>query len=156
MFNLVRGLQAQEEREPELESVLRPIKERAEHVLQDLEERTTTGLAALNFLEALASEKDAAISAARDSALPPRAFGVYWTLKDDRALDAAGVSAMAFAEEAQVLVDRFPNAAVSADEQRRLRASLYRPLLRVEGGERSRIVDHTLAVLLGGEANAET
>ena len=57
---------------------------------------------------------------------------MYWTLKDDAALQAAGVSAMAFAEEAQGLVERFPNAAVNADEQRRLRISLYNPLLRVE------------------------
>ena len=70
VFNLVRGLQTEVESEPELESVLRPIKERAESVLKDLEERTTTGLAAMDFLEALAKEKEAAVAAARDSALP--------------------------------------------------------------------------------------
>jgi len=155
VFNLVRGLRAEVESRPGLESLLRPIKERAERVLQDLEDRTTTGLAALMSLEALAKEKDAAVSAARDSALPERVFAVYWSLKDDPALATAGVSAVAFAEEAQVLVGRFPNAAVNADEQRRLRASLYHPLLSVDGNDRIRIVDHTLAVLLGGEADAE-
>ena len=125
VFNLVRGLQTEAESEPELESVLRPLKERAESVLKGLEERTTTGLAAMDMLEALAKEKEAAVDAAGDSTLPPRAFGVYWTLKEDAALQAAGVSAMEFAEEAQALVDRFPNAAVNADEQRRLRISLY-------------------------------
>ena len=65
------------------------------------------------------------------------------------------MSAMQFAEEAQALVDRFPNAAVNADEQRRLRTSLYNPLLRVESDERGRIVDQTLAILLGGDADAE-
>ena len=103
----------------------------------------------MDILEALAKEKEAAIIAARDSTLPPRAFGVYWTLKEDAALQMAGVSAMEFAEEAQTLVDRFPNAAVNADEQRRLRTSLYNPLLRVESGERGRIVDQTLVILLG-------
>ena len=155
VFNLVRCLQAEVESEPELESILRPLKERAESVLKGLEERTTTGLAAMDILEALAKEKEAAVVAARDSALPPRAFGVYWTLKDDAALQAAGVSAMELAEEAQALVDRFPNAAVNADEQRRLRTSLYNPLLKVESGERSRIVDQTLAILLSGDANAD-
>ena len=155
VFNLVRGLQAEVESEPGLESVLRPIKERAESVLKDLEARTTTGLAALDMLETLAREKETAVAAARDSALPPRAFGVYWTLKDDVALQAVGVSAMELAKEAQALAERFPNAAVNTDEQRRLRTSLYNPLLRVEGRERSRIVDQTMAILLSGDADAE-
>ena len=154
VFNLVRGLQEDVESEPGLESVLRPLKERAESVLKDLEARTTTGLEALDMLEALAKEKAAAVSAARDSTLPPRAFGVYWTLKDDAALEAAEVSATEFAEEAQALVTRFPNAAVNADEQRRLRTSLYYPLLSVEGRERGRIVNQTLAILLSGDADA--
>ena len=155
VFNLVRGLQAEVENEPEMDSVLRPLKERAESVLKGLEERTTTGLAAMDMLEALAKEKEAAVTASIDSTLPPRAFGVYWTLKEDAALKVAGVSAIEFAEEAQALVDRFPNAAVNADEQRRLRTSLYNPLLRVESGERGRIVDQTLAILLDGGADAD-
>ena len=154
VFNLVRGLQTEVESEPELESVLRPLKERAESVLKGLEERTTTGLAAMDMLEALAKEKEAAVAAARDSTLSPRAFGAYWTLREDPALETAGVSAMEFAEEAQALLGRFPNAAVNADEQRRLRTSLYNPLLRVKSGERGRIVDQTLAILLDGEADA--
>ena len=76
VFNLVRGLQTEVDGEPELESVLRPLKERAESVLKGLEERTTTGLAAMDLLAALAKEKEAAVVAARDSTLPPRAFGV--------------------------------------------------------------------------------
>ena len=155
VFNLVRGLQTEVENELEMESVLRPLKERAESVLKGLEERTTTGLAAMDLLEALAKKKEAAVAAAKDSILPPRAFGVYWTLKDDAALQAAGVGAMEFAEEAQALVDRFPNAAVNADEQRRLRTSLYNPLLRVESHERGRIVDQTLAIMLGGDTDAD-
>ena len=155
VFNLVRGLQTEVENEPEMDSVLRPLKERAESVLKDLEARTTTGLAALDVLEALAKEKETAVAAARDSTLPPRAFGVYWTLKEDVALHTAGVSAMEFAEEAQTLAERFPNAAVNADEQRRLRTSLYNPLLEVEGRERGRIVDQALEILLSGDADAE-
>ena len=155
VFNLVRGLQAEAESESELESVLRPLKERAEAVLKDLQDRKTTGLAALGLLEGLAKEKETAVAAGKDSNLPPKAFGVYWTLKDDDALQAGGVSPMGFAEEANELVSRFPNAAVNADEQRRLRTSLYSPLLEVERSERGRIVDHTLAILLGGDADAE-
>ena len=76
VFNLLRGLQKEVESEPGLEAVLRPLKERAEHVLKGLEERTTTGLAAMDLLEALAKEKEASVAAARESTLPPRAFGV--------------------------------------------------------------------------------
>ena len=155
VFNLVRGLQTEVESAAGLESVLRPLKARAESVLKGLEERTTTGLAAMDILEILAKEKETAINAARDSALPPRAFGVYWTLKDDAYLQEAGVSATEFAEESQALLDRFPNAAVNADEQRQLRISLYNPLLRVESRNRSRIVDEVLAILLGGTDDAE-
>ena len=81
--------------------------------------------------------------------------GCNWTLKENAALQAAGVSAKEFAEEAQALVGRFPNAAVNADEHRRLRTSLYNPLLKVESYERGRIVDQTLAILLSGDTDAE-
>ncbi len=155
VVNLVRGLRAQVENESELEAVLRPLKERAELVLRDLEERTTTGLAALDLLEALAREKEVAVTAVKNSTLPPRVFSVYWTLKDNSALESAGVSAMHFAQEAQVLVDRFANAAVNTDERRRLRISLYNPLLKVESSKRSGIVDQTLDILLGGDADAD-
>ena len=155
VINLVRGLRAEVERESELEAVLRPLKERAELVLKDLEERTTTGLAAMDLLEALAKEKEKAVATARDSTLPPRVFGVYWTLKDNPALESAGVSAMQFAEEAQTLVSRFPNVAVNADERRRLRTLLYSPLLKVESSQRGWIVDQTMEILLSGDTDAD-
>ncbi len=150
VFNLVRGLQQEIENEPDVGSVLRPLKERAERILKDLEERTTTGLAAMDLLAALAREKEEAAAAARESGLSPGAFGVYWSLKNDAGLATASISAMDLAQQAEVLLGRFPNAAVSADEQRRLRAALYRPLLRLDGGERSRVVERILAILLGG------
>ena len=89
----MRGLRTEVESESDLEAVPRPLKERAELVLKDLEERTTTGLAALDLLEALAGEKEAAVATVKNSTLPPRAFGAYWTLKDNSALESAGVSA---------------------------------------------------------------
>jgi len=155
VFNLVRGLRNETETESELEAVLLPLKERAERVLKDLEERATTGLAAMDRLAALAGEKEAAIRAARESGLSPRAFGIHWALKDDPSLEAAGISALNLAREADGLLGRFPNAAVNADEQRRLRAALYLPLLRLDGGDRSRVVEGILAILLGGRADAD-
>ena len=141
IFNLVRGLRAEIDSDPDSAPLLRPLRERAERILDDLESRNNTTLVALDRLSTLAEEKEEAARAARESGLAPRAFGVYWTLKDDRALKAAGISASELAQEAETLLARFPNAALNPDEQRRLRASLYRPLLVVERDERGRVVD---------------
>lgn len=72
---------------------------------------------------------------------------MLWTLKDDAALQIAGVAALDVAKETEALIARFPNAAVNPDEQRRLRASLYRPLLTLVGDERARIVDLIVSTL---------
>ena len=54
--------------------MLQPLKDRAEHILKDLEDRQTTGLAAMDQLAALAAEKDAAANAAKETGLSPKAF----------------------------------------------------------------------------------
>ena len=155
VFNLVRGLRQEVGNRPNLEAVLLPLKERAERILKDLEERKTTGLSAMDQLAALAGEKDAAMEAARDSGLSPRAFGVLWALKDHAELKAAGIVALDLAGQAEALLARFPNAGSNADEQRRLRAALYHPLLQLDGDERSRVVERILAILLGTGADAD-
>ena len=155
VFNLVRGLRAEIEGDPDAAPMLQTLKDRAERILKDLEERKTTGLAAMDLLAALAAEKEAAVKAARESGLSPRAFGVHWVLKDEPSLRAAGVSTLDLAREAEALLARFPNAAVSADEKRRLRAALYRPLLRLDGEERSRVVKLVIAMLLNEGADAD-
>jgi type I restriction enzyme R subunit len=57
------------------------------------------------------------------------------------------------AREAEELLGRFPNAPVNADEQRRLRASLYKPLLALAQDERARVVELVVRLLLA-EAGA--
>ncbi len=156
VFNLVRGLREEIENDPSAESVLQPLKERAERIVKEMEERKTTALEALDRLAALAKEKEEAVKAMRESGLSPRAFGVQWTLKDDPALAAAGIAAADLAQEAETLLTRFPNAAVNGDEQRLLRAQLYRPLLALKNDDRTRIVKHILQKLLGPSANADT
>jgi type I restriction enzyme R subunit len=152
VFNLVRSLHQELEEEPAAAPVLRPITERAERILQELENRNTTGLAAMDYLAALAKEKEEAVTG-EGSGLSPRAFGVYWSLKDDEALAKAGISAVELAKEAETLLARFPNARVNDDEQRRLRAALYRPLLGLGKEDRGRIVEAVLAILLDGGAD---
>lgn len=153
VFNLVRGLQAEIDAEPAAAPLLQPLKDRAERIIKDLEERKTTGLAAMYQLEALAAAKEAALAEARDSGLSPTAFGVAWALRGDTAAIEAGIDAMEVAREAEQLLNRFTNAAVNADEHRRLRAALYRPLLALSTSERARVVDMIVRLLLA-EADA--
>jgi hypothetical protein len=40
----------------------------------------------------MAKETEEAIKAAKDSRLSPRAFGVFWNLKNDQTLAKAGIS----------------------------------------------------------------
>jgi len=148
VFNLVRGLQQEIDEDPATAPVLQPLKDRAERILKDLEERKTTGLAAMDLLAQLAAEKEAALKTARESGLAARAFAIYWTLRGDAALQGASIEAMEIAREAEALLGRFPNAAVNPDEQRRFRAALYKPLLALSQDERARVVDLVVKLLL--------
>lgn len=141
VLNLVRGLQHEIDEDANAAPVLQPLKDRAERILKDMESRKTTGLAAMDLLAALAAEKDAAAKAAKETGLSPKAFGIFWTLKDDEALKKGSVSPLELAKETEKLMARFPNAQVNADEQRQLRAALYRPLLGVDRESRTKIVD---------------
>jgi type I restriction enzyme R subunit len=55
---------------------------------------------------------------------------------------------MDIAREAEVLATRFPNAALNSDEQRRLRANLYKPLLSLPTDERTRLVEMIVSKLI--------
>jgi type I restriction enzyme R subunit len=123
VFNLVRGLQKEIE-ESDAAPVLQTLKDRAQRILKDMENRNTTGLAAM--------ERKRRLGGAKDSGLAARPFGIYRTLKDDGALPNAGNSALQLAQEAEAENLRFPNARVNDDERRKLRAALYRPLLRLD------------------------
>jgi type I restriction enzyme, R subunit len=147
VFNLVRGLQKEIDEDADAAPVLQPLKERAERILKDMENRKTTGLAAMDLLAALADEKDAAAKAAKETGLSPKAFGIFWVFKDDEALRKGGVTPLDLAKEAEKLMIRFPNAQVNADEQRQLRAALYRPLLGVERDARAKIVDLVIEIV---------
>lgn len=150
VFNLVRGLQQEIDGDPNAAPMLQPLKDRAERILKDLQDRRSTGLAAMDQLAALAAEKDAAMQAASASGLSGSAFGVYWTLRADADLGEAKIDAMELAKDAEGQLARFPNAAVNSDEQRRLRAALYHPLLKLSAPARARVVDVMIAVLLKG------
>jgi type I restriction enzyme R subunit len=148
VFSLVRGLQKEIDETPDAAAVLQPLKDRAERILKDLENRKTTGLAAMDLLAALAAEKDRAAKAAKETGLSPKGFAVYWALREEKALEAAGINAVDLARQVEKLAAQFPNAPVNVDEQRQLRAALYRPLLPVQKDERARIVDLVVEITL--------
>ena len=148
VFNLIRGLQEEIDNNPDIAPVLQSLRDRAERILKDLENRNTTGLAAMDLLATLAKEKEKAVKTASESGLSTRAFGVFWNLRDDAALSNAGINAMEVAKEAETLLSRFANAMVNSDERRRLKAALYRPLLALEKDERTRIANLIVTVLL--------
>lgn len=148
VFNLVRGLQKEIDDNADTAPVLQPLKDRAERILKDLENRNTTGLAAMDLLAALAAERDAAAKAAKDTGLAPKAFAAFWALRDDPALKQAGIDPLELGKEIEKLLARFPNFLVNADEQRQLRAALYRPLITLEKEARTRVVDRIVANLL--------
>jgi len=148
VFNLVRGLQKEIDEDANAAPILQPLKERAERILKDLQTRQTTGLAAMDLLAALATEKDVAAKAAKESGLSPKAFAVLWTLQNEQVFKDASLTAMDIAREVEVLLARFPNAAVNSDEHRQLRANIYRPLLPLPKDDRSRIVDLIMAAVL--------
>ena len=156
VFNLVRGLQKEIATESKNQSILIPLKERADRVLKDLEHRQMTGVEAMDELATLANEKKAAFEAANESGLSPSAFGVYWAFKEDLKMQKAGVSALAVALAAEASLNRYPNAAVNAEERRLLRSALYQPLLQMKRDERGEVVDCILSFILGGNKDEET
>ena len=152
VFNLVRGLRKETEEHPDLEPVLLPLQERAERIQKDLEERKVTALAALDELEVLARKKQEAMKAASDSGLPPRAFGIYWRFRNDAELAAVGLQALDLARVAEERAVQFPNATKDPEELRRLRASLYQPIIGLKSEERQRIVESVMELLLRSES----
>ena len=107
------GLQKEIDDDADAAPVLQPLKDRAERILKDLENRNTTGLAAMDLLAALAAEKDAAAKAAKDTGLTPKAFAAFWALRDNPVLKSSGIDPLELAREIEKLLARFPNAKVN-------------------------------------------
>lgn len=148
VYNLVRDLQREIDENSATAPVLQPLKDCADRIIKNLEERKMTGLAAMDQLATLAAEKDVAMQAARNSGLSPRAFAIAWVLREDAAIKAVDIDPMTLAKDAEALLGRYRNALMNADEQRRLRASLYTPLLALGQDERARVVDLVVRLLL--------
>ena len=150
VINLVRGLMKETEEHPEQTAVLQTLRERAERVLKSMMDGLTNAQAAMTELARLTAEREEAERAARESGLSQQAFGVFFALKDDVALAEAGIDPMQIAREAESLMERYPNAAVNAEEQRLFRTGLYQPLLRLAPDDLKRVVERAMLLLLPG------
>ena len=117
------------------------MKEKAERILKDLEDRKTSGLAAMESLAALAAEKEEAQKAAQSSGLSPRSFAVAWALREDKTLAAAHLVSLELAKAVEELLRAFPNLDVNPEEKRAFRSRLYKPLIQLAADDRARIVE---------------
>ncbi|RUL93709.1 HsdR family type I site-specific deoxyribonuclease [Verrucosispora sp. FIM060022] len=147
VYNLLRGLRREMGGDPAAAVVLQGLMERAERIIKNLEERKTTGLAALDDLAALAVEKGEARRRAERSGLSRVGFALYWVLEQDDKVIDAGVDPMTAAREIESVLTRFPSWRENVDEKRQLRRNLYKPLLAIGKEERARVIEHVMQVL---------
>ncbi len=130
VINLSRSLLPSErETAPHLVS----IAERAAAVMQALDDRQASTHQALEQLAALAKERNAAEAARKESGLGSPAFSVFWELKREGYPE---VQAKDLAAEIEMAYSRFPNSGANADEERQLKAEIYKVLLRIVGGRK--------------------
>jgi len=148
VYNLVRGLRAEMDDDPAKAVVLRALKERADQVIKNLEERKITGMAAMDEIAALVADKEEARRAADDSGLSDVGFAVHWQLSRDDAISAAGLDTLAVASEVEATLTKFPNWLENSDEHRRLRQKLYKPIIGLPAEQRARAVEEIMQVLI--------
>lgn len=147
VFNLLRGLKKEMEENPAGAVVLQGIKERADRVMQSLEDRKVTGVAALVELEALAQEKAEARKKAKESGLSDLGFAIYWVIAQDHATKPAGFDGMAASREIVAVLSKFPSWRDNPDERRHLRAGFYKPLLSLPKDDRANVIERIMQVL---------
>ncbi len=131
VINLIRSLTKSATDRGGKEPYLISISERAESVLTALEDRQVSTSDALSRIEVLMQEKMSAEKARKESGLDPETFEIFWFLQQEKLSDA-----LKLAKEITGVYGRFPNSASNADEQRQLKAEIYKSLLRVVSGKR--------------------
>jgi len=141
VFNLIKALyQLVAEKEQE-EPYLIPIGERARAVAEAFEQRQVTSQQALAELENLVAEYGAAVSERKQTDLSADGFGVYWLLQREGVSDAQKV-----AREAAAAFAQYPHWKGSEEQERHVRAALYRALIQA-GVDNLDLVSQILSVL---------
>ncbi|HVU46937.1 MAG TPA: HsdR family type I site-specific deoxyribonuclease [Terracidiphilus sp.] len=131
VINLIKSLEKSATDRGANEPYLISIADRADAVMTALEDRQVSTKDALEQIEALMQEKLAAENARKASGLDPDTFEIFWFLQQQKLENPQSL-----AKEIVAAYTRFPNFASSADEQRQLKAEIYKSLLRVVSGKR--------------------
>jgi type I restriction enzyme R subunit len=131
VINLIKSLNKSAADRGAKEPYLISIAERADSIMTALEDRQVSTADALARIESLMKERLEAEKARKQSGLDPETFEIFWFLQQEKLPDA-----MMLAKEISAVYDRFPNSASNADEQRQLKAEIYKSLLRVVSGKR--------------------
>ncbi|MGB9428313.1 MAG: HsdR family type I site-specific deoxyribonuclease [Gammaproteobacteria bacterium] len=131
IMNLVRSLREAAAQAGEQQPYLIPIGERAEAVLDALEERKLSTRDALARLEALMRERLAAEVERERLGFDARGYAVYLHLKVTGLAEAVELT-----RRTAACFVRYPNYAVSPEELRQLKAELYKILLIEVGRQR--------------------
>jgi type I restriction enzyme R subunit len=108
-----------------------PIGERAEDIVEAYENRQVSTREAVDQLAVVIQELIDARRAAEQSGLDPKAFAVFWLLKQ-----ASVASPEVVAKDIADVLKRFPNYDVNAKEKRLLKSKLYKILLPAVGKPR--------------------
>ncbi len=147
VYNLLRGLRKEMDEDPAGAVVLQNIKDRADRVMQNLEDRKINGIAAMVELETLVKEKAEAKKTAKESGLSDLGFAIYWVISQDGGAKAASFDGMAASREIETVLAKFPSWRENPDEKRRLRAGLYKPLLALGKDDRAAVIERIMQVL---------
>lgn len=131
VINLVRAAEDEAAAKGEQQPVLIDIAQRAQAILQALEQRAVNTRQAIEQLSVLLEERGNAEDERQRLGLEPTTFAVYWHLHRNGFKNARLV-----AEEIMAAVAKYPNQADSEEEQRQLKAEIYRALMRETSGTR--------------------
>lgn len=140
VINLIKSLERSASDRGAKEPYLISIAERAEAVMDALEDRQVSTTDAMEQIEALMVEKLKAEKARQESGLDPETFEIFWFLQQEKLSNP-----LILAKEISAVYERFPNWNTNEDEHRQLKAEIYKSLLRVVSGKR--MVDLTEQIL---------
>ncbi|HZO82319.1 MAG TPA: HsdR family type I site-specific deoxyribonuclease [Candidatus Binataceae bacterium] len=142
IFNLVKAIHDLVEQEGVRAPHLIPIGERAAQVALSFEERQATTHEALDALTRLVRECAEAEQTRERSDLPSEAFTIFWLLKRDGVAEAEEV-----ARAGAATFGRYPHWRTAPEQEREVRASLYKALIKAKVEDVTGFVERLLAML---------
>jgi type I restriction enzyme R subunit len=144
VLNLVRKLRVEANGHGDEQPLLISLADRADQVLDGLEDRQLSTKQALDEISRLLRERAEAERVRSEHGLDAVTFSIYWVLREPLPADA-----VTLAREMREAVTRYPNASHSTGELRQLKAELYKLLMRfgVEGQRMLALAEEILRVV---------